>query len=70
MRSAAEGVLIVRGSAADQIGDLAREHGIAVHELVPQTATLEEAFMELTGDAVEYRGHTAAGERGATASAA
>jgi ABC-2 type transport system ATP-binding protein len=68
--SAADGVLIVRGSPADQIGDLAREHGIAVHELVPQTATLEEAFMELTGDAVEYRGHTAAGERGATASAA
>ncbi len=56
VRSAAEGVLTVRGTAADQIGDLAREHGIAVHELVPQTATLEQAFMELTGDAVEYRG--------------
>ena len=68
--SAAEGVLIVRGSSADQIGDLAREHDIAVHELVPQTATLEEAFMELTGDAVEYRGHTAGGEHGAAASAA
>jgi ABC-2 type transport system ATP-binding protein len=57
--SAAGGVLIVRGASADQIGDLARDHDIAVHELVPQTATLEEAFMELTGDAVEYRGHTA-----------
>ena len=68
--SAAEGVLIVRGSSADQIGDLARENDIAVHELVPQTATLEEAFMELTGDAVEYRGHTAGGEHGAAASAA
>jgi ABC-2 type transport system ATP-binding protein len=68
--SAAEGVLIVRGSSADQIGDLARENDIAVHELVPQTATLEEAFMELTGDAVEYRGHTAGDEHGAAASAA
>ena len=65
--SAAGGVLTVRGSAADHIGDLARQHGIAVHELVPQTATLEEAFMELTGDAVEYRGHHA---DGAAASAA
>jgi ABC-2 type transport system ATP-binding protein len=65
--SATEGVLIVRGASAGQIGDTARQHGIALHELVPQTATLEEAFMELTGDAVEYRGHTAGAERGPAA---
>jgi ABC-2 type transport system ATP-binding protein len=68
--SAAGGELTVRGASADRIGDTAREHGIAVHELVPQTATLEEAFMELTGDAVEYRGHTAGGEGDPAASAA
>jgi ABC-2 type transport system ATP-binding protein len=54
--SAAEGELRVRGSAPERIGDLARAHGIAVHELVTETATLEEAFMELTADAVEYQG--------------
>ncbi len=57
--SQAEGELLVRGSSPEHIGDVAREKGIAVHELVPETATLEEAFMELTSDAVEYRGHTA-----------
>ena len=57
--SRAEGELLVRGSSPEHIGDVAREQGIAVHELVPETATLEEAFMELTSDAVEYRGYTA-----------
>jgi ABC-2 type transport system ATP-binding protein len=54
--SAAEGVLRVRGSTPEHIGDLAREHGIALYELAAQTATLEEAFMELTAGAVEYQG--------------
>jgi ABC-2 type transport system ATP-binding protein len=54
--SAAEGVLRVRGSTPEHIGDLAREHGIALYELAAQTATLEEASMELTAGAVEYQG--------------
>jgi ABC-2 type transport system ATP-binding protein len=57
--STADGVLVVRGSSPARIGDVAREHGIAVHELVPETATLEEAFMEVTAGAVEYRGSAA-----------
>jgi ABC-2 type transport system ATP-binding protein len=57
--SAAEGVLTVRGASPEDVGEAAREHGIAVHELVAETATLEEAFMELTADAVEYRGSAA-----------
>ena len=36
--------------------DLALEHHIALHELSPQHASLEEAFFELTEDSVEYRG--------------
>jgi ABC-2 type transport system ATP-binding protein len=56
----ADGVLLVHGLPPEHIGDLAREHGIAVHELVPQTATLEDAFMEFTADAVEYHGRGAA----------
>jgi ABC-2 type transport system ATP-binding protein len=51
------GVLSVRGATAEQIGDLARDHAIAIHELVAESASLEEAFMELTADAVEYHGH-------------
>jgi ABC-2 type transport system ATP-binding protein len=58
--STANGVLRVRGSSPERIGDLAREHGIAIHELVAETATLEEAFMALTAGAVEYRGHVTA----------
>ncbi|MGH3253274.1 MAG: ATP-binding cassette domain-containing protein [Trebonia sp.] len=57
--SAAEGVLAVRGAPPGDVGEVAREHGIAIHELVTETATLEEAFMELTADAVEYRGSAA-----------
>jgi len=44
----------VTGLDAAKIGDLAAANGIALHELTPQKASLEEAFMELTGDSVEY----------------
>jgi ABC-2 type transport system ATP-binding protein len=36
------------------IGDLARDRGIALHELSPQRASLEEAFMQMTADSVQY----------------
>ncbi len=45
----------VVGLGAAQIGDLAAEHGLRVHELTPVSASLEEAFMELTHDSVDYR---------------
>jgi ABC-2 type transport system ATP-binding protein len=51
----ADGTLVVRGLATDQVGDIAFEQGIRVHELTAMRASLEEAFMELTGDSVEYR---------------
>ena len=49
------GVLIVTGMASDQVGITAAEHGITVYELVPQQASLEEAFLQLTQDTVEYK---------------
>jgi len=49
-----DGGLAVTGLDAAEIGDLAREHGIALHELTPRHASLEEAFMELTKDSVDY----------------
>jgi len=54
---AAPGRLEVHGISAEQIGDVAWEHRIRIHELSTQQASLEEAFMEMTRDAVEYHGH-------------
>ncbi len=48
-------VLEVRGLTARQIGELAAAHQIVLHELTPQQASLEEAFMTLTRDDVEFR---------------
>jgi ABC-2 type transport system ATP-binding protein len=54
-------VLQVTGLSAPQIGETARELGIALHELTPQRASLEEAFMTMTRDDVEYHGQLAIG---------
>jgi len=48
-------VLEVAGLTSDRIGRIAADAGIALAELTPQQASLEEAFMELTRDAVEYQ---------------
>ncbi|MFF3238094.1 ABC transporter ATP-binding protein [Micromonospora sp. NPDC002931] len=48
------GALVVAGLTAARIGDLALAHGIGLHELTTRTASLEEAFMELTAASVEY----------------
>jgi len=53
--SAEPGLLSVRGASAARIGDLASRHGIALHELTPRRASLEEAYMDLTREAVEYK---------------
>jgi ABC-2 type transport system ATP-binding protein len=50
-----DGALAVEGLTAAQIGDLATRDRLTVHELTPVQASLEDAFMELTQDAVEYR---------------
>ncbi|NEC26100.1 ABC transporter ATP-binding protein [Streptomyces sp. SID8111] len=52
------GVLEVDGSKAEQIGELAARHQIVLHELSPQQASLEEAFMQLTAESVEYHAHS------------
>ncbi|MEW2612720.1 ABC transporter ATP-binding protein [Streptomyces sp. NPDC047880] len=52
------GVLEVDGGKAEQIGELAAQHRITLHELSPQQASLEEAFMQLTAESVEYHAHS------------
>jgi ABC-2 type transport system ATP-binding protein len=49
------GELVVSGLTAERIGDLAYENAVRLHELAAAQASLEEAFMELTGAAVEFR---------------
>jgi ABC-2 type transport system ATP-binding protein len=48
-------VLEVHGMTAEQVGDIAFRNGVLLHELTPQQASLEEAFMNLTQDSVEFR---------------
>ena len=45
----------VEGVAAPVIGNVAAERGIPLHELTPSTGSLEEAYMALTGESVEYK---------------
>ncbi|MFJ2774013.1 ATP-binding cassette domain-containing protein [Streptomyces sp. NPDC087300] len=52
------GVLDVRGTDAEHIGRTAAAHGIPLFELTPQEASLEQAFMDLTRDSVEYAATT------------
>ncbi len=52
----ADGAIEVTGLTLEQIGDRAAGAALTVHELALQQASLEEAYMELTADAVEYRG--------------
>jgi ABC-2 type transport system ATP-binding protein len=49
------GLIEISGLGAAQIGEEAAANGIVLHELTPLEATLEEAFMELTQDAVEFQ---------------
>jgi ABC-2 type transport system ATP-binding protein len=53
--AAGDEAIVVRGLASAQVGDLAFENGIRLHELAPAQASLEEAFMELTSASVEFR---------------
>jgi ABC-2 type transport system ATP-binding protein len=60
------GGLAVTGLDAPAIGDLAAGNGIAVHELVPRHASLEQAYLDLTGDSTDYGAGTPAPEGTAT----
>jgi ABC-2 type transport system ATP-binding protein len=64
--SVERGLLEVAGLSGTEIGQVACRNAIALEELTPIQASLEEAFMELTDEAVEYRTDTAAQEREAS----
>jgi len=48
-------VLEVADASTDLVGDVAAANGVTIHELSLVQVTLEEAFMELTHDSIEYR---------------
>ncbi|WP_350351563.1 ATP-binding cassette domain-containing protein [Microbacterium sp. A8/3-1] len=53
--SSAPDLLDIVGLPSSRIGDLAAARGIPLHELTPTTGSLEDAYLALTGDSVEYR---------------
>jgi ABC-2 type transport system ATP-binding protein len=55
VKSAADGAIEAYHVDAARIGELTAAHGLVVHEVGVQSATLEEAFMRLTGGSVEFR---------------
>ena len=54
----ADGSIETTGLSAAEIGELAADRILTLHELSPLKGSLEDAFMELTQDAVEYRSGT------------
>ncbi len=50
-----DGSIVVTGMPAADVGELAARDALTVHELTPLRASLEDAFMELTSDTVEFR---------------
>jgi ABC-2 type transport system ATP-binding protein len=55
VRDDGDGRLVVSGLTPERIGDLAFDNSVRLHELTAAHASLEQAFMELTGAAVEFR---------------
>jgi ABC-2 type transport system ATP-binding protein len=63
-----DGSLLVQGMPTERVGDVAFEAGVRLHELSQTRASLEQAFMELTADSVEY--HAGGGGAGSANPAA
>ena len=60
--SRGDGLLQITGVDSRLVGETAAEHNIVLYELTPQQASLEEAFVELTRDEVEFHGTTSGGQ--------
>ena len=58
-----DGGLQITGAKTDDVGKLAFDAGVPVLELAPRSASLEEAFLELTAESQEYRAHPEKGAK-------
>jgi ABC-2 type transport system ATP-binding protein len=54
--------LLLQGISCEAVGELAAANQIVLHELAPEQASLEDAFMRLTMDSVEYHAAPTANE--------
>ncbi|ALR13274.1 ABC transporter ATP-binding protein [Mycobacteroides saopaulense] len=54
-RMGEHGVLEISGALIEQVGELAARLGVTLYELAPQRVSLEDAYLSLTDDAVQYR---------------
>jgi ABC-2 type transport system ATP-binding protein len=54
VREDGDGVMVVHGLEVSQVGDLAFENSVRLHQLAPAQASLEQAFMELTAASVQF----------------
>ncbi|MBE1536331.1 ABC-2 type transport system ATP-binding protein [Actinomadura algeriensis] len=63
VRRGAEGEVLVSGSTAERVGAAAHAAGLPLFELTAVQASLEEAYMELTGASVEYDAGAPVAER-------
>jgi ABC-2 type transport system ATP-binding protein len=52
--AAGDGAMEVRGTSSEHVGAVAAASGIVLHELTPVDASLEEAFMTMTRESVEF----------------
>lgn len=50
-----DGDLLVEGASAETVGDVALEVGAAVHRLAEEHSSLEQVYLDLTGDSVQYK---------------
>jgi ABC-2 type transport system ATP-binding protein len=58
-----DGALAVTGLDAPAVGELAAAHGLALHELIARHASLEDAYLAITGDSADYQaGNTSTGD--------
>jgi ABC-2 type transport system ATP-binding protein len=69
VESLPDGALMVSGADASAIGELAHRAGVVLHELAPQSASLEEAFMSATGASEEFVAQEFAGTAESTGTA-
>ena len=69
IESPERGVLEVSGLSSERIGEIAAADGFVLHELTPLQASLEDAFMHITQDAVEYHAVSSTEDPAVTAGA-
>jgi ABC-2 type transport system ATP-binding protein len=62
VRDSGDGAVVVTGLDVSEIGDLAYENSVRLHELAAIHASLEQAFMDLTASSVQFHAGVPGGD--------